>query len=136
MLTLSHYQFNKWHLLSGYPVLELWLYRKSVGIVWWIFKRKSKEIEKMKTLVNIGNGALVVTENAGQFVVAVSESASLGGGEAAGIVSVKGEATATVDGTVALKLAEAFANSKLPASIEPIASAVEGAVNEVVTSLE
>lgn len=81
-------------------------------------------------------GALVVSEDAGKVKVSISKAASLGGGKAAGLVSVEGEASLVVEGELGLQLAEALVNSKLPSSIEPLAEAGEAVLNAAVKALE
>lgn len=55
----------------------------------------------MKELINVGNGALVISEEGGNIKIAISKKASLsaGGGDIAGIVTVEGE----VEGAIVVK---------------------------------
>jgi hypothetical protein len=91
---------------------------------------------KMKTLVNLGNGVFTITEQGGVFKLEIQESKAVGGGKAAGILSVAGDGVITLSAQQALLLAEAFANSKVPAPVEPILEAVEAVANPVIEALE
>ncbi len=90
----------------------------------------------MKTLVSALGGAFTITENSGVFKLEITESKLVGGGKAAGILSLAGDANISLDAQGAALLAEAFANSKVPASVEPILEAVEAVANPVIEALE
>lgn len=87
----------------------------------------------MKTLANLDNGALVVTEQGGVFTLSFNEALSVGGGAAAGIVSIKGQGSIVISGLLAEKLAALELNKLLPAALVPAAEAVEG-IAEAATS--
>jgi hypothetical protein len=87
---------------------------------------------KMKTWLSLLGGALTITEQGG--VVSLNWDESLGGGKAAGILV--GQGSLKLSALVGLQLGEQELNSELPASVEPVAEAVEGVVNAAVTALE
>jgi hypothetical protein len=74
----------------------------------------------MKTLLNAGNGALVITEQGGDFTFTFSEQAALGGGAAAGIVSVQGAGSVVIKGKVGFDLAMKMIEAHSPAALVPI----------------
>lgn len=79
-----------------------------------------------KQLLSAFDGALTVEEENGVVTLNVSKSASVGGGEAAGILKVEGEAKIQLDGQTGLKLAESLLNAHLPEKLQPLAQVVEG----------
>lgn len=89
-----------------------------------------------KQLVSALGGALQVTEEGGNVTLEISKSASLGGGKAAGLAEVEGEAKLTIKGMTALQLGEALLNDKLPPGLVPAAVAVEGVANAALGALE
>ena len=90
----------------------------------------------MKTLVNLGNGVFTITEQGGVFKLEIMESKVVGGGKAAGILVVAGDANITLNAQQAALLVEAFANKEVPAAVEPILEAVEAVANPVIEALE
>ena len=89
-----------------------------------------------KLIFSALNGAVTLTEDAGVFTLALADSASIGGGVAAGIAKVGGDAHLVLDGATGLKLGEALLNSHLPAAALPLATVVETVVNTAVAALE
>lgn len=89
----------------------------------------------MKEVARFANGVIVLKKDNGKFILAVSEDASLGGGEAAGIIKVKGSAEVELNAEQALKLAEALLNAHLPPALVPLAQVVEGIVNQAVLAI-
>jgi hypothetical protein len=85
-------------------------------------------------LLSLGNGALTVVESGGNLVAAFSETKSVGGGEAAGIIQVVGTGSITLSGLQALKLAEALLNHVLPAAAQTIAQPIENFINSEVAA--
>lgn len=114
-----------WHLFSFWPGVEWYLYRKSIGLLWWLLKGRNK----MKTLVSLEGGAVQIQEQAGDFYMVFD--GELGGGAVKGIIEGKGSIKLGA-GSVGLKLAEAFINAHLPASVVPFAAAAEQYLNGVV----
>lgn len=90
----------------------------------------------MKTVFTAFNGGLTVTEDEGKFFLNISEAASLGGGQAAGIVKVQGTASVEIDAETALKLGVQLVNSHLPPSVLPLAQVVEGVGFQALKALE
>jgi hypothetical protein len=90
----------------------------------------------MKQIVSLANGAVVLNEDQGVFTLSLSESASVGGGSAAGVVKVQGSGSVVLDAETGLKLGEALLNSHLPASMQPLAQVVEGVANQAIKALE
>jgi len=90
----------------------------------------------MKTIYSVQNGAITITEDAGVFSLNISEKASVGGGEVAGIVKVQGEGSVQLDAATALKLGEALLNSHLPSSVQSLAAVIEGVANQAIAAIE
>jgi len=86
----------------------------------------------MKTLFTALGGALVLTENAG--VLTLTLDGSLGGGAAAGVIT--GSGSIVLNGTTALTLAQNLLNANLPASLLPLATVIEGIVDQAVKAIE
>lgn len=82
------------------------------------------------------NGALTINEDSGVFTLNIAEAAAVGGGEAAGIVKVQGQASVILDAQTALKLGESLLNAHLPAALQPLAQVVEGIANQAIAALE
>lgn len=86
----------------------------------------------MKTLLNLGNGALVVSQDSGKLKVTVSKAATLGGGKAAGIVSAEGEGSVVIDEIQGFELLKALVEAHVPAALAPAidagATLAEGAI--------
>ena len=90
----------------------------------------------MKTIFTALGGALVLTEQGGVFTLSFAEAAAVGGGQAAGVIKVQGAGSVVLDGATGLKLGEALLNSHLPASLQALATVVEGVANQAITALE
>lgn len=90
----------------------------------------------MKNIFSGFGGAVELNEENGVFTLVVAESKSIGGGEAAGVVKVKGDGSVELDAVTALKLGEALLNSHLPVSVKPLALVIEGVANQAVAALE
>lgn len=90
----------------------------------------------MKTIFSAANGAVQLVEDGGVFTLQLSESASLGGGQAAGVLKVQGQGSVILDGQTGLKLGEAMLNAHIPAPLLPLAQVVEGVANQAVALLE
>jgi hypothetical protein len=89
----------------------------------------------MKTLLNLGNGAVTVTEEQLVVTLAINEQASIGGGQAAGIVKVAGAGSTVLNGPLAIQLAFALINPHVPAFALPIATALENILLKAVTAI-
>lgn len=74
----------------------------------------------MKVLLDIGHGALVLSEQGGDFTLTISETAALGGGQAAGIVSAQGSGSLVLKGKVAFDLGMAVLKAHSPAALIPL----------------
>lgn len=85
-----------------------------------------------KAIFSILNGAVNLVEDGGRFTLKLD--ASLGGGEASGVVI--GQGAIVLDAASALKLGEALLNSHLPVSVQPLAAVVEGIANQAIAALE
>lgn len=86
----------------------------------------------MKTIASLADGKVMLTEEAGVFSLSFDESASIGGGAAAGVVKVAGKGTVQLDSLAAIHLGEALLNSKLPEAVKPIAEMVEGVAEKAI----
>ena len=89
----------------------------------------------MKTLLNVANGAVIVTEDNLVVTLTFAESASLGGGQAAGIVKVAGNGSVVANGPLAIQLGFALINPHVPAFALPLATALENILLKAVTAL-
>ncbi len=89
----------------------------------------------MKTLLNLGGGALVVTQDQGQLKVAISKSAAVGGGKAAGIVSAEGEGAVVLNELQGLQLLKAVIEAHVPAALDPAIDAGEALAEGAIKAL-
>jgi hypothetical protein len=90
----------------------------------------------MKTLYSAANGAITVTEDQGKISLNFDESLNVGGGDAAGIVSIQGKGSICLNGAQGLTLAAAFINAHIPAQMKPFAAIIETIVNQSLTAIE
>lgn len=85
----------------------------------------------MKELLNVGNGAFVISEQGGDFKFSLGGQAALGGGSVAGVLAVEGSGSIVLKGRLgfdaAMKLIEAHSPPALVA-LEVGAAAVVDAV--------
>lgn len=88
-----------------------------------------------KQLLNLGNGVLVISEQGGSFTVGFSEKASLGGGKAAGILSVQGEGSLVLSGKQAFDLGMALIEAHSPAAFIPIEQGIQAAGDAAISNL-
>jgi hypothetical protein len=93
-------------------------------------KRKGKT--KMKTILTLADGAILLQEKGGDFFL--SFDGTVGGGNMAGVIEGKGSIKIGT-GSVALKAAEQFLNSVLPDAMIPIAEMLEQIINAGVAQL-
>lgn len=89
-----------------------------------------------KQILSLYGGAITLNEDSGVFTLSLADSASIGGGQAAGIVKVQGSASLVLDAASGLKLGEALLNAHLPVSVQPLALVVEGVANQAIAALE
>lgn len=89
----------------------------------------------MKVLLNIANGALVLSEQGGDFTLAISDSAALGGGSASGIVSVQGSGSLVLKGKLAFDLAMKVLEAHSPAALVPLEAGAAAVVDSAVAAL-
>lgn len=88
-----------------------------------------------KELFNFGNGAVVLSEEAGVVTLSLSEQASLGGGEAAGVISVQGSGSVVLKGKVGFDLAMKLLEAHSPAAFVPIEVAAAAIVDAAIEKL-
>ena len=74
----------------------------------------------MKTIFNLGNGAITLTEQAGQFTLAFNKDLLAGGGKALGIVELEGSGKLVLQGKVAFDLGMAILEAHSPAALLPL----------------
>lgn len=86
----------------------------------------------MKTILTLGNGAIVLTEQSGVFTLTLTET--VGGGQANGVVS--GAGSIKLNASQGIKLAEALLNAHLPVAMQPMAAVVEAVANQAIAALE
>ncbi len=100
------------------------------------FRRLWKK-EKLvaKELFNLGNGALVLSEEGGTVTLSVSEKASLGGGEAAGVLSIEGEGKLILKGRLGFHLGMALLEAHSPGPLVAIEKAGEALADAALSKL-
>lgn len=86
-----------------------------------------------KILLNIGNGALVLSEQGGDFTLAVTDQVALGGGPAAGVVSAQGSGAIVLKGKMAFDLGMALLEAHSPAAIVPLEQAVQAIADSAIS---
>lgn len=74
----------------------------------------------MKTLLSLANGAFTITEQGGVFTISLNDKVSVGGGKAAGIVSLQGAGSIVLSGKQAFDLGMALLEAHSPAALVPI----------------
>jgi hypothetical protein len=89
---------------------------------------KPKEQQMAKTLFSVANGAVTVIEDSEIVTLSVNESLAVGGGQAAGILVVKGSGSVVLNGPLLVQLGFALINAKLPTSLVPMATALENLI--------
>lgn len=101
----------------------------------WGFKRLLKRKTEMKELLNLGNGAMILSEQAGDFTLAFSEQAALGGGSAAGIVAVQGSGSVIIKGKLAFDIGMKLLEAHSPAALVPLEAGAAAVVDAAVAAL-
>lgn len=74
----------------------------------------------MKQLVSVGNGAVVLSEQAGDFTLSFNKDLLVGGGLAAGIVEIEGSGKLVLKGKMAFDLGMAILEAHSPAALVPL----------------
>ena len=74
----------------------------------------------MKTLFNIGNGAITLTELAGAFTLTFDKDLLAGGGAALGIISIEGSGKIVMQGKLAFDLGMRILEAHSPAALVPL----------------
>lgn len=86
----------------------------------------------MKTLLSLAGGAVVLTEQAGDFTLTFDKDLLVGGGAAAGIVEIEGAGKIVLKGKVAFDLGMKILESHSPAALVPLeegaAAMADGAI--------
>jgi hypothetical protein len=88
-----------------------------------------------KQLVNLDGGALVVSEQGGVFTVALDKSVSLGGGAAAGVISVEGQGSVVLSGKQAFDLGMALLEAHSPPALQPLEAGAQAIGDGVIEGL-
>lgn len=86
-----------------------------------------------KVIFNIGNGALVLSEQGGDFTLALSDQVAVGGGAASGIVSAQGSGSIVLHGKQAFDLGMALLEAHSPAAVVPLEEAVQGIADAAIS---
>lgn len=89
----------------------------------------------MKELLNVGNGALVFTEQAGDFTLAFNKDAMVGGGAAAGIIEMEGAGKVVLKGKLAFDLGMKIVEAHSPAPLVAIEEAVQGVADAAISQM-
>lgn len=86
----------------------------------------------MRELFNIGNGAVVLSEQGGDFTLAFDKDLVVGGGLAAGIVEIEGSGKLVLKGKLAFDLGMKILEAHGPAALVPFeqgaAAIADGAI--------
>jgi hypothetical protein len=85
-----------------------------------------------KELLNLGEGKLVVSEEAGNFEVAINASVEVGGGDAAGVVTAEGAGKVVLHGKQAFDLGMKLLEAHSPAPIAAIEAGAAAIVDQVI----
>jgi hypothetical protein len=81
-----------------------------------------------KTLLNLQNGAVTLIEDSEILTLSLTEGAVIGGGQAAGVLTVKGTGSIILSGPIAIQLGFALINAHLPTVMIPMATAFENMI--------
>lgn len=82
--------------------------------------------------ISLPGGSIVVSESAGQVSIAIEEVQSVGGGQAAGVVAIKGSASLVLSGKQAFDLGMAFLEAHSPAALVPVEAGVQALGDAVI----
>jgi hypothetical protein len=69
---------------------------------------------------DLGSGVVAVTESEGKISVGITEAVAVGGGEAAGLVSISGNASLVLSAKQAFDLGMALLEAHSPAAVVPL----------------
>jgi hypothetical protein len=86
----------------------------------------------MKTLLSLANGAFTITEEGGVFTFSFNDQAALGGGEAAGVASVKGSGSLVLSGKQAFDLGMKLLEAHSPAAMVPLEQGVQAVADAAI----
>ena len=86
----------------------------------------------MKTIFSVGNGVLTLTEQGGDFTLSINAKADLGGGSAAGVVSVQDSGSLVLKGKLAFDLGMALLEAHSPATLVPLEQGAAAVVDGVI----
>lgn len=89
----------------------------------------------MKTLMNIGNGAVVLTEQGGDFSLAFDKDLLVGGGAAAGIVEFEGSGKIVLKGKMAFDLGMAILKAHSPAPFVALEEGAQAIADKAINSI-
>lgn len=88
----------------------------------------------MKTIFNLGNGLLVLTEQGGIFTLTLTGKATLGGGAVAGVVSAQGAGSIVISGKQAFDLGMSILEAHSPAALVAIEQAGQAMADVAITN--
>jgi len=105
-----------YHSLTLWPLIELWLYKKSRGLVFrmlsfWL-RKEIKHMAFSKSIALGSVGSLVLAEAAGAASVTISASESLAGG----VASVQASASGVVQDAELVQLVLDYMKAKIPSA--------------------
>jgi hypothetical protein len=86
----------------------------------------------MKTLLSLMGGALVLTEQGGLFTLTFDDKLAVGGGKAAGVVSVQGQGSIVLSGKQAFDLLAEMVESHVPAPAAAAVAAIEAVADAAI----
>lgn len=87
----------------------------------------------MKEILNIGGGAVILSEQAGDFILAFNEQAAIGGGAAAGIIQIQGAGLVVLKGKMAFDLGMKLLEAHSPAALVPLEEGLKTIVDGAIS---
>ena len=89
----------------------------------------------MKTLLNLGNGIFVITEQGGVFTFTLTDSISLESGPAEGVLKAQGAGSLVLSGKQAFDLGMELLKAHSPAALVPIEQIAQSIADSTIAGL-
>lgn len=89
----------------------------------------------MKELLNLGNGLLVVSQQAGVLSIVINAKAQAGGGLAAGVVSVEDSGSISLNEKQGFDLAMAILMAHSPAALVPFEKGAQAVADAAIDKI-
>ena len=123
------FQSLRLYLASLWIAVEIWLFTKSMGVVFWIvsiFIRKEIEVMGFSKQIQLGSaGTLTITEASGVATIKISVAENVGGGSAAGVVKAVASAEVDISAAQLAQIGLDFLKSKLPTGVQSLVTDLE-----------